>query len=80
MDAIAHEKSEELSRALGEAVVRIWGHLPSHLQNRLFREASRDARTRPAVLDLAMFLHEKHPRTSAAVRARAIPEPDSLGG
>jgi len=77
MDAIAHEKSEELSRALGEAVVRIWGYLPNHLQNRLFREASRDARTRP---DLALFLHEKHPRTSAAVKARAILEPDSLGG
>jgi hypothetical protein len=77
MDAIAHEKSEELSRALGEAVVRIWGYLPNHLQNRLFREASLDARTRP---DLAVFLHEKHPRTSAAVKARAILEPDSLGG
>jgi len=77
MDAIAHEKSEQLSRALGEAVVRIWGYLPNHLQNRLFKEASQDAGMRP---QLAVFLHDKHPRTSAAIKARAILEPDSLGG
>jgi hypothetical protein len=28
MDVIAHETSEQLSRALGDAVVRIWGRLP----------------------------------------------------
>ena len=79
MDAIAHATSEELSRALGEAVVRIWGHLPNHLQNRLFREAlnSHGGQMRP---QLALFLHDKHPRTSAARKARAILEPDSLGG
>jgi hypothetical protein len=62
MDAIAHrtspETSELFSRALGEAVVRIWGHLPNALQSR----------------------HDKHPRTAAARKARAILEPDSLGG
>ena len=49
MDRIAHETSELLSRALGEAVVRIWGRLPRHLQNRLFNEAviSRGERMRP---------------------------------
>jgi hypothetical protein len=25
-------------------------------------------------------LHEKHSRTSDSIKARAIPEPDSLGG
>jgi hypothetical protein len=35
----APETSEQFSRALGEAVVRIWGHLPNTLQSRLFEEA-----------------------------------------
>jgi len=71
--------SEELSRALGEAVVRMWGHLPNGLQNRLFHEAltARDETLRP---QLAVYLHCKHPRTAAGRRARAIIEPDSLGG
>jgi len=83
MDAIArqtrHETSEQMSRALGEAVVRMWGHLPNALQSRLFAEAvtARDVKMRP---QLAVFLHEKHPRTAAARKARAILEPDSLGG
>jgi hypothetical protein len=75
----APEASEQFSRALGEAVVRIWGHLPNTLQSRLFEEAviSHDVEMRP---QLAIFLHEKHPRTAAARKARAILEPDSLGG
>jgi hypothetical protein len=84
MDAIAHqtfapETLEQFSRVLGEAVVRIWGHLPNTLQSRLFEEAvtSHDLELRP---QLAVFLHEKHPRTAAARKARAILEPDSLGG
>src|SRR5271169_2902509 len=32
MDVIAHETSEQLSRALGDAVVRIWGRVPPDLQ------------------------------------------------
>ena len=79
MTVRSYETSEELSRALGEAVVRIWGGLPADLQNRLFQAAvtSRDENIRPR---LAIYLHEKHPRTCAAVRARAVTEPDSLGG
>jgi hypothetical protein len=75
----APETSEQFSRALGEAVVRIWGHLPNALQSRLFEEAvtSHDGELRP---QLAVFLHDKHPRTAAARKARAILEPDSLGG
>jgi hypothetical protein len=73
------ETSEQLSRALGEAVVKMWGGLPPDLQNRLFKEAvvSQDERLKSR---LAVYLHEKHPRTSAAMRARAMLEPDSLGG
>ena len=75
----APEASEQFARALGEAVVRIWGHLPNALQSRLFEEAvtSHDGELRPR---LAVFLHDKHPRTAAARKARAILEPDSLGG
>ena len=75
----APETSDQFSRALGEAVVRMWGHLPNTLQSRLFQEAltTRDVELRPK---LAVFLHEKHPRTAAARKARAILEPDSLGG
>ena len=79
MTGTALEASDQLARALGDAVVRIWGQLPPELQSRLFEEAisSKDEATRA---HLAIYLHEKHPRTCAAVRARAITEPDSLGG
>jgi predicted component of type VI protein secretion system len=76
---IAREISERLSRALGEAVVRIWSQLLQHVQCHLFEEAIifQGEGTRP---ELAIFLHERHPRTSASIQARAMLEPDSLGG
>jgi hypothetical protein len=82
MNAIAQTNlatSDQLSLALGEAVVRMWGHLPHSLQNRLFHEAltAHDEGLRP---QLAVYLHGKHPRTAAGRRARAMIEPDSLGG
>jgi hypothetical protein len=70
--------SEQLCRALGEAVVRIWGLLPPEVQHHLFEEASShgaDTRTQ-----LALFLHGKHPRTGDSLKASAVIEPDSLGG
>ena len=71
--------SEQLSRALGDAVLKLWGELPTGLQNRLFREATtaQDVKLRP---QLAILLHDKHPRTTAARRVQAMIEPDSLGG
>jgi hypothetical protein len=79
MDVIPRETSEQLSRALGEAVVRIWSKLPHDVQCHLFEEAitSQGEGARPR---LAIFLHEKHPRTFASIQARAMLEPDSLGG
>ena len=58
MAVIAHEISEQAARALGDAVVRMWGRLPADLQNRLFerRSARRTNRSRPR---LAIYLHEK---------------------
>ena len=83
MASISHEtseqaNSEQLSRALGEAVVRIWGLLPPDVQQHLFEEAtSHGAETRT---QLALFLHGKHPRTCDSLKANAVIEPDSLGG
>jgi hypothetical protein len=78
-DSCPNDTSEQLSRALGDAVLKLWGELPVGLQNRLFREATtaQDGKLRPR---LAIFLHDQHPRTTAARRVQAIIEPDSLGG
>lgn len=77
-EASERADAERFSRALGEAVVRIWGLLPPDVQHHLFEEASShgtDTRTQ-----LALFLHGKHPRTSDSLKASAVIEPDSLGG
>ena len=73
------ETSQQLSRALGEAVVGIWSQLPHEVQCQLFEAAVcwQRERTRP---QLAIFLHEKYQRTSASIQARVMMEPDSLGG
>jgi hypothetical protein len=79
MASIPYQTSDhEISRALGDAAVRIWGLLPPDIQQHLFEEAASheaDSRSR-----LALFLHGKHPRTCASLRANAMVEPDSLGG
>ena len=82
MATIHHEASNEinrhLSQSLGDAVVRIWGLLPVEVQQQLFEEAStHHSETRS---QLALFLHGKHPRTCASLKANAMIEPDSLGG
>jgi hypothetical protein len=79
MDVIIHETSERLSQALGAAVIRVWSQLPHDVQQDLFEEAitSHGEAIRP---QLAVFLHDKHPRTCASIKARAMLEPDSLGG
>ena len=72
--------TERLTRALGEAVIRIWSDLPQDVQDRLFKEAvaSRGETIRP---QLAVFLHDKHQRTSDPLGdPREMKEPDSLGG
>ena len=76
---ISRETSEHLSRALGETVLRIWGYLPRDVQCRLFNETL-NAQHRQMRPELASLLHGKHPRTSGARQARAMLEPDSLGG
>ena len=69
--------SKRLSRALGDALVIVWGRLPHDLQSQLFNEVVAENEEMKA--HLAVLLHEKHPRTKAGIQARAIVEPDSLG-
>jgi hypothetical protein len=78
MDRSRHT-SDELSRALGEAIVRIWSAIPHDVQHQLFEDVinHQGESMRPP---LAVYLHDRHPRTYAAMRARAVLEPDSLGG
>jgi hypothetical protein len=71
---------DQLTRALGEAVIRIWSNLPQDAQNHLFQEAvaSQGESIRS---QLAVFLHDKHARTSDPLgNPRDMKEPDSLGG
>ena len=72
--------ADQLTRALGQAVIRIWSNLPQDVQNHLFQEAvrSQGESIRP---QLAVFLHNKHPRTLDPLgKPREMTEPDSLGG
>jgi hypothetical protein len=79
-ETFPRDTSDHLARALGDAVLRLWGTLPPALQNLLFREAVTSTHNEVTRPQLAVFLHNKHPRTVAAKRAGAIIEPDSLGG
>jgi hypothetical protein len=58
-DAIPSVTANQLTRVLGEAVIR----LPQAVQNRLFQEAV-TSHGEFIRLPLAVFLHDKHPRTS----------------
>jgi hypothetical protein len=79
MDELPTQTKEQVIGALGRAIVKLWSQLPHDIQQNLFEEAvrSEDKAVRQQV---AVFLHHQHPRTSDAVKARAMPEPDSLGG
>ena len=80
MISIPSVPADQLTRALGEAVVRLWSKLPHGVQQHLFEEAvaAHGESIRP---QLAVFLHEKHPRTLDPLgNPREVTEPDSLGG
>jgi hypothetical protein len=79
MIELADELKEQVYRALGQAVVHVWSNLPPDIQHHLFEAAVR-SQGEPMRPRIAVFLHEKHARTADAVKARAMPEPDSLGG
>jgi hypothetical protein len=72
--------TDQLTRALGEAVIRIWSNLPQDVQNHLFQEAV-SWQGESIRSQLAVFLHDKHSRTSDPLGSpRDMKEPDSLGG
>ena len=80
MDSVPSDIADMLTRALGDAIVRIWGDLPQDVQEHLFEEtvAALGENLRE---QLAVFLHEKHPRTANPLgKPRETPEPDSPGG
>ena len=72
--------TDQLTRALGEAVIRVWSNLPQKVQNQLFQEAV--ASQGDAIRSqLAVFLHDKHSRTLDPLgNPREMTEPDSHGG
>ena len=51
--------TERLTRALGEAVIRIWSNLPQEVQNHLFQEAV-TSQGESIRSQLAVFLHGFH--------------------
>ena len=71
--------ADRLARALGQAVAQCWSSLPQEIQHNLF-EAAVTSEGETIRQQLAVFLHGKHDRTVDTVQARAMPEPDSLGG
>ena len=70
---------EKIDRALGQAVARCWSKLTPEIQHTLF-EAAVLAEGETVRQALAIHLHEKHERTAQSVQAKAMPEPDILGG
>src|SRR5262245_41945914 len=72
--------ADQLTRALSEAVIRIWSNVPQEVQDHLFKEAVASQGDSIRSL-LAVFLHGKHSRTSDPLgNPREMKEPDSLGG
>ena len=76
---ISPQDGEDVSRALGHAIALCWSSLSQDAQQLVFETTvgSEGERIRQK---LALFLHEKHAKTRAGLHAKAIPEPDSLGG
>jgi len=58
---------ERFAVALGLAVIRAWGSLPQEIQHAIFEEAvvagHHDERDESLREQLAVFLHDRHPRT-----------------
>jgi hypothetical protein len=75
----ADQSREELFIALGRAAIKLWGNLPQEIQRTLFDEAV-SFRGEAIRQPLAIFLHNRHSRTTDALKADALLEPDSPGG
>ena len=62
MEPMASATAEQFTSALGEAVVRVWSRLPQDVQHHLFEHAV-TSRGESIRSQLAVFLHDRHPRT-----------------
>jgi hypothetical protein len=72
--------TDNLITALGEAAHAVWGELPTEVQQALF-EAAIGSAGEGSREKLAIYIHDRHPRTPPGDKAgREVPEPDSLGG
>ena len=74
--------SEDFVRALGQAVTSVWGELAPDVQHQLF-EAAVQHLGEGAREGLAVFLHDRHPRTThvqPSPHRDPTVEPDSKGG
>ena len=72
-------ETDRLAQALGQALVHCWSRLPRDVQQDLF-EAAVAAEGESIRQRLAVYLHGTHARTIHSLQARAMLEPDSLGG
>jgi hypothetical protein len=73
------DAASRISQVLGQALVHCWSRLPRDVQQELF-EAAVTQEGEAIRQQLAIFLHGTHARTLGSLQARAMPEPDSLGG
>jgi hypothetical protein len=73
------EATEKLAKALGQGLVQCWSALPQDVQHDVF-EATVKLEGEAIRQTLALYLHGKHRRTLHSMQARAMSEPDSLGG
>jgi hypothetical protein len=79
LNPLSIETQERVFRALGHAVAKVWSRLPQDIQQEVFEEAVM-SQGESGRQQIAIFLHDGHPRTCDSLKARAVQEPDSLGG
>jgi hypothetical protein len=79
LNPLPAEAREAAVCALGHAIAKIWSQLPHDIQHRLFEDAVA-LQGEAARHYLAILLHDLNPRTCDTLKARAMMEPDSLGG
>jgi hypothetical protein len=77
--ALSADARARLSQVLGQALVHCWSRLPRDVQHDLF-EAAVTSEGEAIRQQLAVYLHGTHARTIVSLQARAMSEPDSLGG
>jgi hypothetical protein len=60
----ATTSDDAMAKVLGAAVIDAWAELPREIQEMLFERAVANGHGDALRHDLALFLHERHPRTA----------------